>query len=101
MPERIKAEQVGVGFGLWRTQAIGCTEYLRADLALPRPWATVEELEALPVGSVVMEAGGRAAWRKTGVGDDGDVEWFSTSHEVGHALTIPGPGVVVFTPSAA
>jgi hypothetical protein len=94
-PERVKVAPDGT----WGEGWLGHTEYIRADLALPRPWSTTAELEALPVGSVVRDAHGSVATKVSVVGPYcwracGFSEWLSVA-------AFESPGLVLFTPSAA
>lgn len=63
----------------------------RAKSALPRPWSTVAELEALPVGSVVTNDDASIAWFRDPAGG-----WRGTNAEWASAGDIDGPGIILF-----
>jgi hypothetical protein len=82
------------------------TEYVRADLALPRPWSAAEDLEALPVGSVVRDKVGNALLKGNAhSGDESDPDvWFPAGAD--YAISAAqvawhSPGLILYTPSAA
>jgi hypothetical protein len=94
MPERVTLRR-DERDGYLHTDRDG-TAYLRADLALPRPWSTAEDLEALPVGSIIWCEQADVACRKY------ENEWRElATMNYGISPQHFGPGVVLFTPNAA
>lgn len=103
MPERVFVVHTGVHRDsdkvrywadekcLWRDG----TEYVRADLATPRPWSTAEELQPLPIGSVVLDGyDPKMPWQKKDNGrwaTAGDVFSFQD-------LGSYGPGLILYVP---
>jgi hypothetical protein len=85
MPDRVKLGWCGMMPMLCEFST--GTEYVRADLVLPRPWSTVEDLDALPSGSFLL------VQRKTGMRRIQAVQKVSQSQWRGAGLEITSLGL--------
>lgn len=76
--------------------------YLRADLALPRPWRTAADLDALPVGSVVLDQAGHP-YERLHYSPSPHYGWWAGTdglREATDEISERGPGLILYVPEA-